>query len=105
SSKIGIICRSKRFQKIVLGRLESFQIKIKNIASIYENQEERIEEFLNNVTAVIMPPNYEEHLSDNVKSHLNKFIANGGKIVNLNYQIDRGSLIHLEEQLSRIISE
>ncbi len=106
SAHIGIICRSKRFQQIVQGRLNSFQIKTKNIPCIFEYQaEERLPSFLKGLDVLIMAPNSPLYENDAFSQQLDEFKKQGGQVLTLNYQIERGSLIYIEEQLSKRISQ
>lgn len=104
TSNIGIVCRSKRFQDIVEARLKSFQIKTKNIPAIFESQaEERLSTFLRNLDVLIVAPNSPVLSTTNevVKQQLALFKGKGGVVLTLNYQVERGSLIYIEEQLSK----
>lgn len=99
-SKIGIICKSKRFQGIILDTLKLFNIS--NIKSIEDqnNLEFEIEKMIKR--DVIIMPAYSDIYNDFI--HIfKKFEESGGKIINFEYQIERGSLLYIEEVITHFM--
>ncbi len=104
TSKIGIIYQSKRFLEIVTNRLDSFQIKTNSLVTLQEKSVAKLKDFVEKLGVIIMPPNSTLKEDPEVMAILDEFKDNGGQILTLEYQIERGSLIYIEEQISRIKS-
>ncbi|MDX1359067.1 MAG: GntR family transcriptional regulator [Clostridia bacterium] len=57
--------------------------------------------FLDGKDYLILPP---RHILDGTElDDLSDFLSKGGKVIYFNYQIERGSLIHIEEKISEIL--
>ncbi|MCG8564131.1 MAG: winged helix-turn-helix domain-containing protein [Desulfobacterales bacterium] len=100
-SAIGIICITKRFSAIVEERMGVFGLKPHPPIFIDGCNKHDFQEYMENKEVIILPS--EISLSNNwdLTEALEKFSGRGGRIINFNYQIDRGSLIYIEEQISR----
>ncbi|GAA0177324.1 hypothetical protein SH2C18_05760 [Clostridium sediminicola] len=102
---IGIICYSRRFSDIIKNTLETMQIKINNVSYTYvvEDTKSDLEEFLKAKDVIIIPSDSDIILT--YDNEINRFKSLGGKIIEFQYQIERGTLIYIEEKITRIIKE
>ncbi|MCI0498183.1 MAG: GntR family transcriptional regulator [Planctomycetales bacterium] len=103
SSKLGILCQSDRFLKIIKARLKSFQIPLRSIRQVYEKDSPDIADFLADLDVVIVPPDLPILSKKENIAVVQYFQRRGGQIIEFNHQIDRGTLIHIEERISRIL--
>ncbi len=100
----GIICDSKIFDRIIRTRLRSLGILTKDIKTLRFSKQQNLREFLADKDLLIIPPNGEMRLSDQAKV-LEEFTTRGGSIRHFEYQIERGSMIHIEEQITKLMEK
>ncbi len=115
-SRVGIVCRSERFRRIIEGSLGSLGDEPADADFLAEDTlvrdgvraasaPERLSAFLSRIDVVVVPP--DTALDPQVPAFapvLAGFLERGGRIVPFEYQIERGSLVHLEEAVERILS-
>ncbi len=101
SADIGILCISKKFLNIIRNTLKSFQIDMKKVSYIFGNDRADIGPFIYSKNVLIIPPDgvIEKRYEDEIKSYRER----GGIVIKFDYQIERGSLIYIEEQISKIL--
>lgn len=106
NSKVGIICESRIFEKIIKSRLTSLGIRVGDIRTLRYEKLARGEllNFVSDKDILIIPPDGESRL-DTWMSDLQQFTSTGGSLIHFVYQIERGSLIHIEEQISRVFEK
>lgn len=104
-AEVGIICSSSQFMDIIKNRLKLFNIDPQKISCIFENQIQNIVSFMENRDILIIPPDFLVNKDRKVLEALNCFKERGGKVIRFDYQIERGSLIYIEEQISRIMDK
>lgn len=99
--RIGIICMTRRFNEIILERIKMFGLKTEEVNYLCNCEGSDFHRYLEDKDVVILPS--EMSLSNNwsLTDALEKFAGRGGRIINFDYQIDRGSLIYIEEQISK----
>lgn len=105
---IGILCTSVRFLGIITDTLKSFEIGGNNICHLLGEEAsdtEKIAEFLHKVDTLIIPSDsvYEKDIK--LSDVINEFNTKDKRLVRFNYQIERGSLIYIEEQISSVLNK
>ena len=106
NSSVGIICSSKQFLRIIKIRLEFFSIDLKSVEHVFDYENIDFCGFLNNKDILIIPPDFtNEGSKRGLMSAIEKFEREGGKVIKFEYQIERGSLIYIEEQISNILKK
>ncbi len=104
SSKIAVLCKSPQFSQIVKKRLDAFQIDPDFVSHMLEGELD-YHLFLSQKDVLIIPPDQAfEKDSDFIKA-LAAFKERGGQVMHFDYQIDRGTLIRIEEEITRILSQ
>jgi DNA-binding transcriptional regulator YhcF (GntR family) len=101
-SRVGIICESRIFERIIRQRLRSLGIFSGKIRTLTYQKAARIGEFLSDKDIIIIPPDGAAHLSA-YANELEEYTRGGGSIINFVYQMERGSLIYIEQQISRLM--
>ncbi|MBL8027400.1 MAG: GntR family transcriptional regulator [Fibrobacteres bacterium] len=99
--RTGVICESLRFSEIIAGHLEELHLSIDNLEVLYVDNIEGLPEFLNKVDAVITPPGFSLMQRRNQIADIQQFTERGGLILPFDYQIEKGSLLHLEERIKK----
>jgi hypothetical protein len=91
-----------KFRDIMFRHLESFDIEKEKMEHAFKTDIRRIKRFLKEKDFLIIPQSYK---MDNtaLREELEGFIKSGGKIIEFKYQIERGSLIYIQEQMGDIL--
>ncbi len=104
-NSIGIICHSNRFRDIIKSRLKTFGIPTKSIPTLRAEKEKDYHAFLKDKQVIIVPPDSSIGEGKIRAAALQDFTTRGGTVIPFNYQIDRGSLIYIEEQISERLNK
>lgn len=99
-----VLCASKLFRNIIKEHLMSFDINMENICYLFEDEVDDLEEALEYSNILIVPPGFFAEKGTQCIEVLKAFRERGGKIVNFEYQIERGSMIYIEEQISNLLN-
>jgi DNA-binding transcriptional regulator YhcF (GntR family) len=105
SQKIGVVCQSQRFLDIILDHLRAFDIPSSAVVSLFWSDIGRLDEFIRTLDAVVVPAGYSIQRNRDHLAALQAFTERGGLIVSFDYQIERGSLLHVEERLRSLLEE
>jgi DNA-binding transcriptional regulator YhcF (GntR family) len=105
SQKIGIVCESKRFLDIVLDHLKAFEIPASSVAPLFWSELDRLDKFIAGLDAVIIPAGYSLQKDREHLAAIQEFTERGGAIITFDYQIERGSLLNVEERLRTLLEE
>ena len=85
--------------QIITNSLRDFEIT--NSYSFYYDDNLDYSAVIRDKGVLVIPPDL-EHLKG--EGEISKFQKAGGRVITFDYQIERGSLIYLEEEISRILS-
>lgn len=105
SAKLGIVCSSNKFANLICEQLNYFRDHEQSYPINFETDLKNTIRFIENYDAIVVSPDsllFESKAGD---AALEKYRQNGGKVIPFDYLIERGSLIHLEEQIARIMRE
>ena len=104
-ASIGIVTTSNKFANLICEEIERFCPLPKPLSVHFDMDADSILRFIQNYDSVIISPNstiLEPSFSD---PRLQAFFDRGGRLIPFDYMIDRGSLIHIEELVSRLLRE
>lgn len=101
--KIAVICRSTRFHEIIRIHLQRIGIPPERVPAMLDLQPGALVRLLGSVQAVIIPPDHAFSLTSGFSKALDAFRQRGGKVVRFEYQIERGSIMHIEEKASALL--
>lgn len=105
SQRIGIVCESVRFRDIILDHLKAFDVPLAAVATLFWSDLDRLDEFLAGRDAVIIPAGYSLQRGREHLAALQEFTGRGGAVISFDYQIERGSLLAVEERLRTLLEE
>jgi len=105
AQRIGILSESRKFQAIILDHLRTFDIPSTGVKTLFIYQLERLDEFIAALDAVIVQAGYSLQKNREHLPALQAFTERGGIIIPFDYQIERGSLLHVEERLRTLLDE
>ncbi len=105
SQRIGVVCESRRFLAIVVDHLKAFDIPADHVASLFASQADRLGEFIGGLDAVIVPAGFSLQKHKDHLAALQAFTERGGVVISFDYQIERGSILHVEERLRSMLDD
>lgn len=101
-ARIGIITASRNFLNIIRGKLKDFQINPKNTVNLFEDQADRLAEFVAGCRVIIVPPKCALENQRGEGAALCGFRENGGRLIRFEYQLERSTLIRIEEKIAEL---
>ena len=104
SFRIGAIVRSNNFKNLLVTRLESMNIDISNVEFAFEEDTRKTDKLILEKDVLIIPHFL---LLNNQKllKQLHYFSGRGGNVIDFRYEIERGSLIYIEERVHKLLSD
>ncbi|MBN2882662.1 MAG: GntR family transcriptional regulator [Clostridia bacterium] len=95
----GVLCRSRRYLAVIM----QFMTRDINPANIRVLESDPLPEgrFFAKLDYLILPP--EDVIAGGDVPAMADFLEKGGRIIYFNYQIERGSLLHIEERISSVL--
>ena len=99
---VGIVCESKTFSQIIQNKLRDLRITPKGIETLLLREGQDVMEFIRGKDVIIIPPGYSFQVSKENKALFQRFREEGGKTIQFEYRIERGSLLHLEERIKEV---
>jgi GntR family transcriptional regulator len=102
-SPIGVMCESRQFLSIIEARLREMRI-MGPIAALFPPREPgALSAFLPERRLLVVPPGYAAGLSREEARALEAFTQAGGTVVPFDYQIERGSLVYVEQRIGELL--
>jgi hypothetical protein len=103
SSRLGILCRSEQFLRIIRAQLKSFQIPVGQIKQAFEDDQPDLASFVSDLEILIVPPECPILRKRDNSAAIGHFRNRGGRLIEFDHQIDRGTIIHVGERISRLL--
>jgi DNA-binding transcriptional regulator YhcF (GntR family) len=102
SQTIGILCESRSFLTIIKLKLED--LRFSNVIGhlFWPCEAEQLAEFIAQRDVLIVPPVFSTLRNRETAPILTSFTERGGQIIPFDYQIERGSLVYLEERIKNL---
>jgi DNA-binding transcriptional regulator YhcF (GntR family) len=104
-SQIGIITQSKDFLNIIRSKLKDFQVNLKSTVNLFEEKPEELGTLLNKRNVLITPPKCELENQREYVALFREFLERGGRIIRFEYQLERSTLIRIEEKISELMEK
>lgn len=102
---IGIFCVSNKFSNLISQQIAAFRSVSHPVPVCFEGDKASAERFLRKLDCVVVNPGSALLQPDLFGDVGQRFLDRGGRIIPFDYLIDRGSLIHIEEEVDRIMKE
>ena len=100
TERLGLACVSPRYAQMVQEALASFEISTDEMKIVHPGG---LPALLREVDILILPA--ESPHKDEYPQEIQKFLERGGRILDFDYQIEKGSIAYIEEQVIAIASE
>lgn len=104
TQRIGVVCESENFLARVISRLKNMGLITGTVPCLFIKDEDKLPEFLEKIDVVFIPPGYQLQRKKENVSAVQAFTERGGKIITFDYQIERGSLLYVEERISQLLN-
>jgi len=104
TARAGVLYLSDRFREIIIGWLRNSGFM--SVAAGFDAEARSVDElelFVSDKDVLIVPPGYAAQLPAKMLQVLNRFRMNDGQLLDFDYQIERGSLMHLEELIKNLL--
>jgi DNA-binding transcriptional regulator YhcF (GntR family) len=102
SQTLGILCEGQSFLSAIRQKLEDLSITNRVDHLVYPRDAAQLEEFVSDKDVLIVPPGFTAALDRATASIVAAFTEGGGKIIPFDYQVERGSLVHLEDRINSL---
>lgn len=104
--RLGVIYQSKRFFEIIRIWLKKSEVVAVPAGLCVEGADAAaFADFLKGREVVILPPGFAAQFPTHAIMELNRFRQNGGTLLDFAYEIDRGSLLHLDSLIRNLLNE
>lgn len=105
TQKVGIFCASDAFAGVVRSNCQGMGSWSEQMATQLAGIFEREEQFFAENDVVIVPEGYETFVTPEEKARLQRFSDEGGQLVSYSYKVDKGSFLHVVEQIKRVMNK
>ncbi len=104
-SRVGVLYQSRRFFQIISGWVgkSGYNGNLSGICYL-ENKPCDVEKFVEGKDVLIVPPGFAAQLPSDLLHAINIFRQRDGQLIDFAYQIERGSLLHLEELIKNLLN-
>uniref|UniRef100_A0A7C3IJJ7 GntR family transcriptional regulator n=1 Tax=Gracilinema caldarium TaxID=215591 RepID=A0A7C3IJJ7_9SPIR len=102
--KLGIICESRQFRDIILNKLRDLMID-DGVEVLRYAELDRLPLFLADKEVIIVPPSWKQPEGKVAQASLQDFTSRGGKLIIFDYQVERGSVIYVEERVRDLLAQ
>ncbi|MDD5482167.1 MAG: GntR family transcriptional regulator [Kiritimatiellae bacterium] len=103
NQQIGVICESRQFLNIIIRRLNDFSIPAGRVHHLAPEETGKLPGFLAAHQVIITPPGYTFPITRDNTAAIQAFTHSGGRIIPFDYQIERSSLLYVEERIKDLI--
>lgn len=104
-SRIALLTVSPRFAEVIERKLSQLQLSSNIVRRALIGDEPDLLEFLSDIDLVIIPPGVAMDHLPGYRAALPRFKEAGGWLLEFTHQIERGSLIYLEERISALLTQ
>ncbi|GAB1483866.1 hypothetical protein MASR2M78_26820 [Treponema sp.] len=104
NQRLGIICQSRQFREIIQNKLHDFMID-EGVQELDLDNEEAFPAFIEDKDLIIVPPLWNAPTSNIYSAALQAFTGRGGRFLTFDYQVERGSMIYVEERVRDLLSQ
>jgi len=102
--KLGVICESRQFRDIILNKLRDLMID-DGVEVLRYAELDRLPLFLADKEVIIVPPSWKQPEGKGAQAALQDFTSRGGKLIIFDYQVERGSVIYVEERVRDLLAQ
>lgn len=101
---VGVTCQSRQYLAIIEARLREMRFTGPFDVLFTPRRAGALAEFLRGRLLLVVPPGYAAGLTREEARALEEFSQRGGTVVAFDYQIEKGSLAHVESRIGALLS-
>jgi len=101
--RIGLVYQSRQFKEIILNKLHDLMIEGPFRESSGSDGDD-LADFIAGLDLVIVPPGWQQPSGKAAQAALLDFADRGGSFIVFDYQVERGSMIYVEERVRDLLS-
>ena len=101
--RLGVISESRQFRDIIKIKLVDFMIG-ERFEELKMADAERLPVFLTDKDIVIVPPSWVTPTGHEAQSAIQDFTGRGGRFIVFDYQVERGSMLYVEERVRDLLT-
>ncbi|MEY8364317.1 GntR family transcriptional regulator [Anaerovoracaceae bacterium 41-7] len=105
TQKVGIFCASDAFAGVVRNNCQGLGSWSEGMATQLAGFFGKEEQFFAENDVVIVPEGYETFIASKEKQFLRSFCERGGELVSYSYKVDKGSFLHVVDQIKRVMNK
>ena len=105
AQKVGIFCASDAFAGVVRSNCQGMGRWSEQMATQLAGIFGKEEQFFTENDVVIVPEGYETFIAPEEKELLLEFAQRGGELVSYSYKVDKGSFLHVVDQIKRVMNK
>jgi DNA-binding transcriptional regulator YhcF (GntR family) len=103
SQTVGILVESRQFLDLIRCKLHDLCLNNRAEHLLCPCDSEPLDRFIEDKDVLIVPPAFQTALDRHTAAVIAAFTESGGKIIPFDYQIERGSLVYLEERIKNLL--
>jgi DNA-binding transcriptional regulator YhcF (GntR family) len=103
SQTLGIVVESRQFLEIIRYKLGDLCLTNRTEHQFFPCDGEKLDRFVTDKDVLIVPPGFQAALDRETAEVIAAFTEGSGKIIPFDYQIERGSLVYLEERIKNLL--
>ncbi|MDR3139367.1 MAG: GntR family transcriptional regulator [Treponema sp.] len=100
-TRLGIVCASRRFAQVMLRACGEYGKLLRPVKAAYFGEGDSLAQMIRECDRFLLPPNY-DLFSTPLEALILKSVEESHRPIRYHYQVERGSLLYLEEQINRI---
>ncbi len=101
---VGVTCESSQFLAIIEARLREMRFTGPFEVLFTPREPGALADFLRGRLLLVVPPGYAAGLTREEARALEEFTHRGGAVVAFDYQIEKGSLVHVEKRIGALLA-
>ncbi len=101
--RLGVIFESRQFRDIIKNKLVDFMIGDR-FEELKVTEAERFPDFIAQKDIVIVPPSWAAPSGRAAQAAVQEFTGRGGRFIVFDYQVERGSMIYVEERVRDLLT-
>lgn len=105
AQKVGIFCASDAFAGVVRSNCQGMGAWSEQMATQLAGILGKEAQFFAENDVVIVPEGYETFIALEEKELLQQFSAGGGELIHYSYKVDKGSFLHVVDQIKRVMNK
>jgi DNA-binding transcriptional regulator YhcF (GntR family) len=102
-SRLGVFCESRQFRDIMMNKLKDLMLD-QGVGELRYAEAEAFPDFLKDKDILLVPPSWTPPAGKEAQGAILAFADRGGRFIVFDYQVERGSMMYVEERVRDLLS-